>query len=130
MYSFSNSSKLKLLQADDRLQLIAFEAIELIDFTVLETLRTPERQKELFDEGKTKTMNSKHLIKPKSKAIDVVPYPINWDYLPSFYYLAGVWMSIAGRHNINLRWGGNWRKDNNFKDNDFMDLVHFEIVGA
>jgi peptidoglycan L-alanyl-D-glutamate endopeptidase CwlK len=130
MYSFSESSKVKLTQADDRLQLIAFEAIEFIDFTVLETLRTLERQQELFNEGKAKTMTSKHLIRPLSRAIDVAPYPIDWDYLPSFYYLAGVWMSIAGRHNINLRWGGNWRKDNNFKDNDFMDLVHFEIVGV
>lgn len=130
MYSFSKSSKLKLLQADDRLQLIAFEAIEIIDFTILEAARTEERQRELYEQGKTKTMQSKHLIKPKSMAIDIAPYPIDFDYLPSYYFLAGVWMTIANKHNINLRWGGNWRMDNNFKDNDFMDLLHMEIVGG
>ena len=29
---------------------------------------------------------------------------------------------------INLRWGGDWDRDTEVRDNDFDDLVHFKIV--
>ena len=28
----------------------------------------------------------------------------------------------------NVRWGGDWNMDNNFKDQKFNDLPHFELV--
>ena len=29
---------------------------------------------------------------------------------------------------IDLRWGGDWDRDTEVRDNTFDDLVHFEIV--
>jgi peptidoglycan LD-endopeptidase CwlK len=30
---------------------------------------------------------------------------------------------------VTLRWGGDWSMDFEVRDNQFDDLVHFEIVG-
>lgn len=48
----------------------ALEISEL-DFTVIEGVRTKERQAQLFKQGATKTMNSRHLT---GHAVDIVPY--------------------------------------------------------
>lgn len=59
-------------------------AIEIteVDFTVIEGLRSRERQKKLVAEGKSKTMNSRHLT---GHAVDIVPWPVSWereDFIP------------------------------------------------
>ena len=59
-------------------------AIEIteVDFTVIEGLRSRERQKQLVAEGKSKTMNSRHLT---GHAVDIVPWPVSWereDFIP------------------------------------------------
>ena len=41
-----------------------------------------------------------------SKAVDVAPYPIDWNDKERFYYFAGVVMGIAIQMGIPLRWGG------------------------
>jgi len=50
------------------------------DFTVYEGIRSMERQKELFEDGKTKTLNSYHL---RGLAVDLVVYipsvGVTWD---------------------------------------------------
>ena len=53
--------------------------LQVMDFTVVEGVRSKERQKELFDAGKTQTMNSKHLIQSDGygHAVDLYPYPID-----------------------------------------------------
>jgi len=136
MYSFSNKSKAQLLTCDERLRLIAFEAIQITDFAALEGYRSPDRQLELYNDGKSKLTHGKHNFTP-SMAIDIVPYPvpIKWGEdspreLGRFYYLAGVWMAIAKKHNIKLRWGGDFNQNENFSDDNFFDLIHFEIVGV
>ena len=30
--------------------------------------------------------------------------------------------------NIKLRWGGDWDRDTQVKDNSFDDLLHFELI--
>lgn len=58
------------------------------ELTISEGLRTMERQKQLFKEKKTKTLNSKHLI---GKAVDVYPIKdrkIDWDYFPKLINIA------------------------------------------
>jgi peptidoglycan L-alanyl-D-glutamate endopeptidase CwlK len=94
---------------------------ERIYVVVLETYRTPARQKYLYDKGKSKTTVGKH---PKGLAIDIAPVgafrhgrvrKVTWDTKDP------VWKKIAEIANIyGIAWGGNW--------SSFPDYVHFEEV--
>lgn len=128
MYQYSKSSKLKLLQAQQGLQLIAFELIQIMDVTIIETSRTVRRQTELVEAGKSRTMQSKHLIKPYSYAMDIAPYPIDWEDVRAFYFMAGAVKTIADKAKIKIRWGGDWNGGNDFKGNSWDDLAHFELL--
>ena len=89
-----------------------------------------ERQEQLFAEGKTKARagQSRHNSEP-SQAVDIVPYPIDWDDRDRFVLLAGYILQAAGDRSIALRWGGDWKMSNMRQDNGFDDLVHFELIG-
>jgi peptidoglycan L-alanyl-D-glutamate endopeptidase CwlK len=69
-----------------------------------------------------------------SSAIDVAPYPIDWDDRERFVYFAGQVMGISDvlyEHGVisrPLRWGGDWNRDTKVRDNNFDDLCHFELV--
>ena len=135
-YSFSTDSKVKLLTCDEKLQIIAWEAIQVVDFIVLEGHRNPEKQLELYNKGKSKVKCGNHNYTP-SRAVDIAPYPLptNWGEtnkyeLARFYYLTGVWKGIAHKHNIKIRWGGDWNMNNIFTDNKWNDLVHYELIGV
>ena len=69
-FKLSDKSLKKLEGVHDDLQKVVKEAIKIsrVDFGVLEGFRTPERQKELYDQGRTKpgnivtwTLKSDHL---------------------------------------------------------------------
>ena len=124
MRRFSQKSLDRLEGVDQQLRALAFKALEVQDLTILEGVRSMEKQKQLFREGKSKTLDSKHL---SGKAIDIAPYPIDWNDRERFYYLAGIIKGIANELGINVRWGGDWDSDNDFKDQTFDDLVHFEV---
>lgn len=54
-----------------------------VEVTVAEGLRSLERQKKLFAEGKSKTLKSKHIT---GNAIDIYPIKnrkIYWDFFPT-----------------------------------------------
>jgi len=129
MPKFSEASKKKLLTCAEPLQIICNEAIEIFDFTVLEGQRSEARQAAMYEQGLSKLLwpNSKHNKEP-SMAIDVAPYPIDWNNEERFYLLAGIFFAIAKRHNIKLRWGGDWDRDWQFNDQTFNDLPHFELI--
>ena len=82
-------------------------SVSIVDMSVIEGLRSEERQRKLVAEGKSWTMNSRHLT---GHAVDVVPWvngQISWDW--NFYYpMADAIMKIAKSTNIPIRWGGNW----------------------
>ena len=89
-----------------------------LDFTVLEGLRTVERQKVLFAKGATKTMNSRHLT---GHAVDLAPVingTVSWDW-PLYHKLAFVVFEAAKTEGVPLTWGGNWTT--------FKDGPHFEL---
>lgn len=135
MYKFSDRSKKELLTCHPKIQRVAFELIQIVDFTVLEGHRSPEKQLKLYEKGYSKVKAGKHNYTP-SLAIDIAPFPIpkNWGEDDSkerdrFVYLGGMWMAVAGMIGYKFRWGGDWDMDNSFKDNKWDDLVHFELVG-
>jgi peptidoglycan L-alanyl-D-glutamate endopeptidase CwlK len=89
-----------------------------LDFTVLEGLRTVERQKQLVAQGASKTMNSRHLT---GHAVDLAPMiggKIRWDW-PLYHKLAKVVKAAAADEKVPLVWGGDWRA---FKDGPHWEL--------
>ena len=109
MPRFGKRSKERLSTCDDKLQKIFNEVIKYVDCSVLEGHRSAERQNKLFDEGKTKVKfpNGRHNSSP-SRAVDVVPYPVDWDDRERFHLFAGFVIGIAQSMGIKLRWGGDW----------------------
>lgn len=85
------------------------------DFSVLEGLRSYERQKKLYAEGKSTTLNSRHLT---GHAVDLVPYPLSWDW-DYFYPIADAMKQAARDLSVDLEWGGDW--------NSFKDGPHFQL---
>lgn len=82
--------------------------------------RSPEEQQRLVDEGKSQTMNSKHL---KRLAVDFNVFingKLTWDW-HKIKPLGDYWESL---HKDN-RWGGDFNDDN--IKNGFIDSPHFEM---
>jgi len=93
-------------------------ALSPLDFTVLEGLRTLDRQKQLMAAGATKTMNSRHLT---GHAVDLAPMiggTVRWDW-PLYHQLAAVVKDAANAENVPIQWGGDWRT---FKDGPHWEL--------
>ena len=128
MAKFSKSSLDKLKTCDKRLQLVFNEVIKTVDCSVLEGHRGEQRQNKLYDEGKTKLKfpNGRHNASP-SRAVDVVPYPIDWEDRERFHLFAGFVLGIAKQLGVNLRWGGDWNINWFVDDNNFDDFPHFEL---
>ncbi|MDB2415362.1 M15 family metallopeptidase [Rickettsiales bacterium] len=129
MPDFSISSQERLSQCDLRLQKICNEVIKYFDFTIVDGYRNKEKQNNLFYSGQSKLKypHSKHNEFP-SRAVDIAPYPINWNDKERFYLLAGMMFAVAEWQNIPIRWGGDWNKNWKFSDQSFHDLPHFELI--
>ena len=126
MYRFGKRSKERLKGVKPELVNVLNELVKIMDVTIIEGLRTEERQKELVASGASKTKYSKHL---EGKAVDLAPYPIDWEDRDRFHYMGGMIRGIAKQLNVNVRWGGDWDSDGETKDNGFDDLVHVELRG-
>ena len=124
MYKFGKRSRERLKGVDAKLVNVLNELIKMMDVTVIEGLRSAERQKELLTKGATKVKYSKHM---EGKAVDIAPYPIDWENRDGFYYMGGMVRGIAKQLNIDIRFGGDWDSDGDTKDNNFDDLVHIEL---
>lgn len=89
-----------------------------IDFTVLEGVRSIERQRKLVRSGASKTMNSRHLT---GHAIDIAPLAggeVSWDW-PLYHKLAPVIKGAAADLGVDIEWGGDW---SSFKDGPHWQL--------
>lgn len=129
MPKFSQKSESLLNGCDIRLQKICNLAIELMDFTIITGYRDEIAQNKAFNEGRSKLLYpySKHNTNP-SQAVDIAPYPVDWNDNARFILLAGIVLGIAKMQNIKIVWGGDWNGNFNPKDNKFVDLGHFELL--
>ena len=87
-----------------------------VDFSVIEGIRALERQKQLLKEGKSTTLNSRHIT---GHAVDMVPYPVDWEDLERFEDMAEAMKVSAEELEIPIVWGGDWK--------NFYDAPHFEL---
>jgi len=108
--------------------------IEHVDCTVLEGVRSDERQAELFRQGKSKldgvTQQSKHQVRADgySHAVDVCPWPVDWSDRERFIHFAGIVLGHAQVLGIQIRLGADWNGDGEFTER-FFDAPHFERAG-
>ena len=120
MYILGNRSKANLIGVHPDLRAVIEKAIQLtpIDFTVIEGVRTVEKQKKLFMLGASTTMNSRHLT---GHAVDVAAWmdsAIRWDW-PLYDQLSEAIKSASVRVGVPIDWGGDW--------SSFRDGPHFQL---
>lgn len=122
---FSNESIAMLQGVDSRLVRICELALQVMDFKVVDGVRTLDEQRINVARGKSWTMNSKHL---DGLAVDLAPWPVNWKDTEVFCVLAGVMKAAAHTIGVKLRWGGDWNSNNSTVDERSRDYGHFEII--
>ena len=80
-------------------------------FRVTEGLRTPERQRQLVAEGKSQTLDSRHLT---GHAVDVVPLDsagnVSWAW-GLYFPLADAFRAAAIAEGVPVVWGGAWGQE-------------------
>jgi len=121
MPSFGKKSQERLAELDPRLQRILTAVIQHTDFTILCGHRPKVEQDAAVAAGNSKLPwpLSKHNQKP-SLAVDVAPWPVDWQDTKRFAYLAGAIMQEAQSLGIRLAWGGHWK--------GLVDMPHFELL--
>lgn len=115
-----------------------------VDFRITEGVRTKERQAQLVKQGKSKTMNSRHLTGDAVDVVAIVDGEVSWD-LNHYYAIAKAFAQAGGELGVNIRWGGSWSVISGRTDSpqdwvkaykaerkklgkkEFLDGVHFEL---
>lgn len=124
---------------DQRLVSIAQEACRLLPFDVIvvEGVRTIQRQRDLYAQGRTKpgkivtwTMNSKHI---DGLAVDLAPYDyetrqILWGDVLKFNDMIRSMLRVAAAHKVKIRSGADWNQNGVLRESRETDSPHFELV--
>jgi peptidoglycan L-alanyl-D-glutamate endopeptidase CwlK len=119
-FALSQRSKDRLKGVHPDLVKVIEEAIKEspLDFSISEGLRTKERQKVLFDSGKSQTMNSRHIT---GHAIDfavIKDGEVTWDF--KYYQLVADHIkAVAKALDVPIIWGGDWKS---FRDGPHVEL--------
>ena len=121
-HPFSLASLAALGTCHPELQRLAYAVADHVDCTVLCGHRDEATQERLYREGKSRLRwpRSRHNAMP-SRAIDLVPYPINWQDLDRMRWFGGFVQGVAVGLGIEIVWGGNWH--------GLVDMPHFELRG-
>ena len=128
MARFGRTSRRNLETCHPDLQKVFNKVIEKVDCSVLCGHRGEKEQNEAFKKGhsKVKFPKGRHNATP-SNAVDVAPYPIDWENLERFTLFAGYVLGIAESMGIELIWGNDWDRDFDTSDTNFRDYPHFEL---
>ena len=119
-FKYSKESLERIEECHEDLQLIAMELIKHMNVVVLCGYRGEREQNSAFINGFSKQQwpRSKHNSIP-SRAIDIAPYPTNWDDIESFKNMCELVEHIASQFNIKIRLG---------RDFSFRDFPHIELA--
>lgn len=140
MYALGKTSEARLEGLHPDLVRVVRRAMsmQVLDFSIVEGLRTFERQKELFKKGASTTMDSKHLRQADGSghAFDAYPYPVDMvkvnkgdtKEISRFGLLAGVILAAAKLEGVKIVWGADWDGDGQTLDHTFFDAPHFQLA--
>ena len=109
-YKLGTRSLERLEGVDERLVAVVKAAIgrSSQDFSVLEGLRSMDRQRELFKKGHSQTMKSKHL---NGLAVDLGAYDpvtgIRWEEA-AYFPIANAMKDAAKDCGVAICWGASW----------------------
>ena len=150
-FNLSQKSLDKLVGVDERLQRVVKRAIQLSkqDFMVLEGVRTIQQCMVNYGKGRTiaqcvakgvpaqyanpnaakvtwlnDPFASKHV---SGKAVDLVPYPVDWNDLKKFDVIAQAMLQASKELSIPISWGADWDNDGKPRERGESDSPHFEI---
>ena len=128
MARFGKTSRSRLKTCHEDLQKVFNEVIKHVDCSILCGHRGEEAQNAAVASGHSRARYPKgrHNKKP-SLAVDVAPYPVDWDDYERFTLFAGFVLGIAKSMGIGLIWGNDWNGDFNTKDTTLRDYPHFEL---
>lgn len=144
-YILSRLSLSRLAGLNTNLDAVVKRAIEITeqDFLVVEGVRSKEQCYINYGKGRTvaqcvakgvppqyaqptlakvtwlnNPLSSKHTT---GKAVDLVPYPVDWKDLSKFKSIAVAMKKAAKELGVALDWGGDWKSS--------KDYPHFELRG-
>ena len=109
-FALSQRSINNLVGVDKRLVQVVHLAIELtkVDFAVIEGVRTPQRQRELFDKGASQVREGGTHV--QGRAVDLMAYiddRASWE-LNLYDDIADAMKAAAIEFDVPLRWGAAW----------------------
>ena len=110
-FALSERSLINLRGVDDRLVKLVQRAIQItkVDFGVIEGVRSPQRQIELYEKGASQIrVGGKHV---EGKAVDLMAYidaRASWE-LNLYDDIADAMKTAAIEQNVAIRWGGAWQ---------------------
>jgi peptidoglycan L-alanyl-D-glutamate endopeptidase CwlK len=129
---FGAASRAQLATCHPRLQLVLNEAIKHFDFSVIEGHRGEAAQNAAY---------AKHLSQlpwPKgnhnavpSRAADIAPSPVDWSEGEKphlrFAFMMGVVLVAAHLVGVKVRFGMDWNRNLDMRDESFIDMPHVEL---
>lgn len=155
-FILGSRSRKNLIGVHPRLVRVVERAIQLstVDFMVLEGVRSRDQAWINWGKGRTAAqcraagvpvkyaqpnmarvtwlknpLNSKHCLQSDGygHAVDLVPYPVDWDDLSKFDAIAKAMLTAAAELKTTVRWGADWDQDGNPRERGETDSPHFEI---
>ncbi|MCG7348920.1 M15 family metallopeptidase [Sphingomonas sp. ACRSK] len=126
-----------------------------LDFTVLEGVRSAEQCYINYGKGRTAAqcraagvpdrfaapgaakvtwlknpLNSKHCKQRDGlgHAVDLAPYPIDWNDLHRFDAMAKLVLEAAKIEKVAIRWGADWNSNGKPREKGETDSPHFELA--
>lgn len=145
MPKFGQLSEARLATVHPDLVTVCRTVIVYMDFTIVRGWRSQHAQHAAFVSGASKLdwPHSRHnhtepdeqgIVRPCSLAVDITPYhaqgkpTIDWLQTEDFVLLAGRMLQAADLLGTPIRWGGDWNRNNETKDERFRDYGHFELA--
>lgn len=121
MFTLSRRSIERMAGVHPDLVAVVHRAIQLttVDFGITQGLRTIEQQREYVRNGKSRTMNSRHLTGHAVDVVAMIDGKVSWtasDYDP----IARAFKAAANQLDVPIVWGGDWKS--------FRDCPHFELA--
>jgi peptidoglycan LD-endopeptidase CwlK len=131
-FQLSKNDRTKLEGVHPDLVRVVERAAEISEtkFTILEGLRSIERQKQLLAKGASKTMRSRHIRAANGfgHAVDIAPLKgtkPSWDW-KDYHPLAKTIKKAAEDVGVKIEWGGDWKS---FPDGPHWQLPWKEYPG-